>query len=161
MTLVVGDKAPNFTLPSASGELVTLASLLSERTVVLFFYPKDGSPGCTAEACSFRDQNDAFVQAGAEVVGISADSVASHERFAGKLNLRSKLLSDAAGKVAALYGVRGLLGLLPGRATFVIDRTGTIQHVFASQLRFRSHADEALKVVKRLQSSPDSVAVSP
>jgi peroxiredoxin Q/BCP len=153
MTLAVGEKAPDFTLASSTGEAVSLGALLGERTVVLFFYPKDDSPGCTVEACTFRDRYDSFVDAGAEVVGISPDSPASHVHFLDKHALRVKLLSDPGGKVAALYGIRKTLGLFPGRATFVIDRAGVARHVFVSQLKFRRHADEALDAVKALESA--------
>jgi peroxiredoxin Q/BCP len=160
MTLSVGDKAPDFTLPSASGEPVTLSQLYGRKTVVLYFYPKDDTPGCTVEACSFRDRFDAFSAAGAEVVGVSSDSAASHDRFATKHGLPMKLLSDAEGKVRALFGVRPTLGLFPGRVTFVIDRSGTIQHAFVSQLRFGRHAEDALEVVRRLESEARARAAS-
>jgi peroxiredoxin Q/BCP len=153
MTLAVGDRAPDFTLPSTTGEPVTLSRLLGQagkRAVVIFFYPKDDTPGCTVEACGFRDEYDAFLGAGADVVGISSDSLSSHEHFAGKHRLPMTLLSDADGKVRKLYGVRATLGLLPGRATFVVDESGVIRHVFVSQLRVGSHVQQALDVVKRL-----------
>lgn len=151
MTLSVGDKAPDFTLPSSSGKPLTLSEVYGQRTVVLYFYPKDDTPGCTVEACSFRDRYDAFSEAGAEVIGVSSDSVDAHDRFASKHQLPMKLVSDAEQKLRRLYDVRATLGLLPGRATFVIDRKGVIQHVFVSQLRFGRHAEEALAVVKRLE----------
>jgi thioredoxin-dependent peroxiredoxin len=153
MKVAVGHKAPDFTLPSTTGAPVTLSSLLDRRTVVLFFYPKDDTPGCSVEACTFRDLHDAFVAAGAEVVGVSSDSVDSHERFIRKHRLPMTLVSDVGGAVRALYGVPPTLGLLPGRATFVIDRTGTVRHVFVSQFRVRQHASEALEIVKRLEAS--------
>jgi peroxiredoxin Q/BCP len=151
MTLAVGDRAPNFTLPSSSGDKVTLSDMLGKRTVVLFFYPKDDTPGCTAEACGFRDRYDSFVQAGADVVGVSSDSLESHDRFASKHKLPMKLLSDVEGKVRSEFGVKATLGLFPGRATFVIDRDGVIQHVFVSQLRVNRHVEQALDVVRRLE----------
>jgi peroxiredoxin Q/BCP len=160
MTLAVGDKAPSFTLPKANGEPFSLAEALGRRTVVLFFYPKDNTPGCTVEACTFRDQYDAFADAGAEVVGISADSAESHTGFASKHKLPMTLLTDAGGKVRALYGVRATLGFMPGRATFVIDRSGTIRHVFVSQLRVKTHVEQALAVVKGLEQ-PSAAAAQP
>jgi peroxiredoxin Q/BCP len=150
MTLKVGDHAPDFTLSAGSGAQVTLSELLGKRAVVLFFYPKDDTPGCTAEARSFRDRYDAFVEAGAEVVGISSDSLSSHGCFAQKHRLPMTLLSDAGGHVRTLYDVKATLGLFPGRATFVIDRGGTIRHVFVSQMRFGAHAEEALATVRRI-----------
>ncbi len=153
MTLVAGDKAPDFTLPSAEGDRVTLSDLTKtkRRTVVVFFYPKDDSPGCTTEACGFRDLYEEFARAGAEVLGISADSAASHQRFAGKHKLPMKLLTDADGAVRRAYGVRATLGLFPGRATFVVDRDGVVRHTFASQLRVVSHVQQALAVVRQLE----------
>jgi peroxiredoxin Q/BCP len=151
MTLAVGDRAPDFTLPSSSGAPITLSQLWANRAVVLFFYPKDDTPGCTVEACGFRDRYDAFAEAGAEVVGVSSDSVAAHERFASKHKLPMKLVADEGGKVRALYGVRSTLGILPGRATFVIDRQGIIRHKLVSQLQFSRHSEEALEVVKKLE----------
>jgi peroxiredoxin Q/BCP len=161
MTLAVGDKAPNFTLTQASGEAFTLAEALGRRSVVLFFYPKDDTPGCTVEACTFRDQYDAFAEAGAEVVGVSSDSSASHNAFASKHKLPMTLLTDAGGKVRAQYGIKATLGLFPGRATFVIDRSGAIVHVFESQLRVKSHVENALAVVKRLEQQPSAVPARP
>ncbi len=154
MTVAVGDRAPSFTLPSSTGVPVALSALLGQRPIVLFFYPKDDTAGCTAEACTFRSLHDDFVESGAEVIGISSDSVGSHQRFASKHGLRMTLLSDAGGRVRALYGVRATLGVLPGRVTFVIDRSGIVRHVFASQFRFHEHAESALEVVKRLQMEP-------
>jgi peroxiredoxin Q/BCP len=160
MTLTAGDKAPNFTLPRSTGEAFTLSDVLGARTVVLFFYPKDDTPGCTVEACTFRDNYQAFVEAGAEVVGVSSDSGASHDRFATKHKLPMTLLTDADGKVRALYGVRPTLGFMPGRATFVIDRSGTIVHTFVSQLRVKTHVEQALAVVKGLER-PEAVPARP
>jgi peroxiredoxin Q/BCP len=150
MSLAIGDRAPDFTLPSTTGEPVTLSACFGSKPVVLFFYPKDDTPGCTAEACSFRDRYDAFSEAGALVLGVSSDSVDSHQRFASKHRLPMTLLSDRDGKVRALYGVRSTLGILPGRATFVIDASGVVRHVFVSQFRFQRHAAEALDVVRTL-----------
>ncbi len=159
MTLVVGDKAPIFTLPNAKGGSFALADVLGRRTVVLFFYPKDNTPGCTVEACTFRDNYEAFVEAGAEVIGISSDSSQSHEAFASKHRLPMTLLTDTDAKVRALYGVRSTLGIMPGRATFVIDRTGTIAHIFVSQLRVKSHVEQALEVVRNLERAQAGEAV--
>jgi peroxiredoxin Q/BCP len=153
MTLKVGDRAPDFTLPSSGGKSVTLSQLYADKTVVLFFYPKDDTPGCTVEACSFRDSYETFVEAGAEVVGVSSDSIASHDRFVEKHRLPMTLLSDTGGKVRALFGVKSTLGLMPGRATFVIDRHGVVRHSFASQLRAGAHVGEALSVVRELTAA--------
>lgn len=154
MSLKVGDPAPDFTLCAAGGESVTLSKLYADKAVVVFFYPKDDSPGCTAEACKFRDRYDAFAEAGAEVIGVSSDSLASHDRFASKHRLPMTLLSDPDGQVRARFQVKSTLGLMPGRATFVIDRKGIVRHVFVSQLRFGAHVDQALSVVKELTAGP-------
>ncbi|MFZ5492816.1 MAG: peroxiredoxin [Pseudomonadota bacterium] len=148
-TLKVGDKAPTFTLPTADGRPVSLADYLG-RPVVVYFYPKDDTPGCTAEACAFRDQYEDFKQAGAEVIGISSDPPESHARFAGKHQLPFVLLSDQGGTVRKVYGVPATLGLLPGRVTFVLDRDGTIRHMFSSQLRAKQHVAEAVGVIRSL-----------
>jgi peroxiredoxin Q/BCP len=148
----VGDKAPDFTLPSSSGEQVTLHERIGENALVLYFYPKDESSGCTAEACAFRDSYEAFTDLGAEVIGVSSDSVERHVAFAGKNNLPFTLLSDVGGKVRKLYGVPSTLVVLPGRVTYVIDREGTVRHTFNSMLNFGGHVTEALEAVRRLQT---------
>ncbi|WP_437617872.1 peroxiredoxin [Sorangium sp. So ce1151] len=152
-TLSVGKTAPEFDLQSQKGESVKLSDFRGKKTVVLFFYPKDDTLICTAESCAFRDQYDAFAEAGAEVIGVSADSEGSHEQFAQKHRLPMTLLSDPGGQTAARYGVKPLLGLLPGRVTFVIDRDGVVRHAFSSQLRASRHVEEALAVVKRIEAS--------
>lgn len=148
----VGDKAPDFTLPSQSGDPVRLHDRLGERVVVLYFYPKDQTPGCTAEACAFRDSHEVFAEAGAEVIGISSDSVDRHAAFAGRHNLPFTLVSDQGGQVRKRYGVPSVLGMLPGRVTYVIDRTGTVRHVFSSMTNIGRHVEDALAMVRQLQS---------
>jgi thioredoxin-dependent peroxiredoxin len=146
----VGEAAPDFTLEDHRGQRVTLSDLLARGCVVLYFYPKDDTPGCTAEACSFRDQYEVLKEAGAEVVGISSDRVASHEAFAAKHRLPFILLSDPKGAVRAAYGVQRTLGLIDGRVTFVIDRQGVVRMAFSSQIRPKRHVDEALRIVRSL-----------
>jgi thioredoxin-dependent peroxiredoxin len=148
----VGDKAPDFTLPAQSGEQVRLGDRLGERVVVLYFYPKDNTPGCTAEACAFRDSHEVFTDAGAEVIGISSDPVDKHAAFAGRHNLPFTLLSDRGGQVRKRYGVPAVLGLLPGRVTYVIDRQGTVRHVFNSMTNIDQHVAAALEEVRQLQA---------
>ena len=143
----VGSKAPDFTLPSQSGEMANLKDFLGQKPVVLFFYPKDDTPGCTKQACAFRDGYEEFGKLDAEVVGISSDTVASHERFAAKHDLPFTLLSDEGSKVRALYGVPSTLGLFPGRVTYVIDAEGVVRHVFSSQLGVERHVEEALRAL--------------
>jgi peroxiredoxin Q/BCP len=140
----VGSIAPDFTLPSQSGQMVSLKDFVGEKPVVLFFYPKDDTPGCTKEACAFRDDYEGFGKLDAEVIGISSDSVESHRSFAAKHNLPYTLLSDEERKVRKLYSVPNTLGLFPGRVTYVIDRGGFVRHVFSSQLGAEKHVEEAL-----------------
>jgi thioredoxin-dependent peroxiredoxin len=148
----VGDKAPDFTLPSQSGDSVRLSDRLGQRVVVLYFYPKDETPGCRAEACAFRDSHEVFAEAGAEVIGVSSDSVISHAAFAGHHNLPFTLVSDEGGRTRKSYGVPSALGLLPGRVTYVIDRTGTVRHVFSSMTGISRHIQHALDMVKQIQA---------
>ena len=146
----VGDRAPDFTLPAADGRAVSLAEFRGKKVVVLFFYPKDETPGCTREACEFRDSFDRFGDVGAEVIGVSDDDVESHKKFAAHHRLPMTLLSDAGGRVRETFGVKPLFGLIPDRVTFVIDRDGVVRHTFAARLRFGKHVDEALDVVRAL-----------
>ena len=148
----VGDKAPDFTLPSQSGEPVRLQDRLGERVVVLYFYPRDNTRGCTAEACAFRDSHEVFTETGAEVIGVSSDSVDRHATFAGRHKLPFTLLSDQGGQVRKSYGVPAVLGVLPGRVTYVIDRQGTVRHVFSSMTNIGQHVNDALEVVRQLQA---------
>lgn len=146
----VGDVAPDFTLPSQTGEPVRLHDVLERGPVVLYFYPRDETPGCTAEACSFRDSYDVFREAGAEVIGVSSDSVAAHGGFATKHRLPFTLLADDGGRVRRRYGVRPTLGILPGRVTYVIDGGGVVRHVFSSQTGVQRHVGEALDALRQL-----------
>jgi thioredoxin-dependent peroxiredoxin len=152
----VGSKAPDFTLPSQSGTPVRLQDRLGERVIVLYFYPRDDTRGCTAEACAFRDSYEVFADAGAEVIGISSDSVDRHSAFAGKHQLPFTLLSDQGGRVRKLYGVPAVLGLLPGRVTYVIDRQGSVRHVFSSMTNIGQHVSDALETVRQLQAEQPS-----
>lgn len=148
--LQAGVQAPEFTLPDQTGKPVSLGDYRGQKVVVLYFYPKDNTSGCTAEACSFRDSYESFTEAGAEVIGVSSDSVESHEQFSGKHALPFVLLADSDKAVRKQYGATSL-GVIPGRVTFVIDREGVIQHSFSSMMNTGGHIEEALKVVKQLQ----------
>ena len=152
----VGDKAPDFVLPSQAGEQVRLSDRLNDRIVVLYFYPKDNTSGCTAEACAFRDSHEVFTEAGAEVIGVSSDSVDKHAGFASKHSLPFVLVSDQGGKVRKAYGVPATLGLLPGRVTYVIDQTGTVRLVFNSMTNIGKHVSDALDMVRQLQAERTS-----
>jgi peroxiredoxin Q/BCP len=152
MSVQIGDRAPDFELPGLSGKRVKLSDFVGKKTIVLYFYPKDETPGCTKEACSFRDAYEDFSGAGAEVIGVSADDVATHESFAAHHRLPFVLASDADGRARKAYGVKKTLGLFAGRVTYVIDREGVVRDVFESQLRFLEHVRRALELVKRLES---------
>lgn len=152
MALAVGDRVPSFELPDQSGKQVRLEDLLGKGPIVLFFYPKDETPVCTREACSFRDAHDDLQKAGATVFGISGDSVASHAAFAKNHRLQYGLLADVGDRVRnGIFGVpKGLLGLKPGRATYVIDKTGVIRHRYQAHLEAQAHVDEAIATVQKL-----------
>lgn len=146
----VGERAPDFTLPRADGTPFRLSDAVRRGVVVLYFYPKDETMGCVAEACAFRDEYDVFTEAGAEVVGVSADSSESHRQFAAHHRLPFVLLTDADGAVRKLYGVGKALGILDGRMTYVIDTKGVVRHVFSSRLQPTRHVAEALAIVRGL-----------
>jgi len=146
-----GDLAPDFRLPSSNAETARLSDYRGRSEVVLYFYPKDDTPGCTAEACTFRDHYESVRGAGAEVIGVSSDSSDSHQRFARRHHLPFVLVSDADGSVRRQYGVPRTLGLIAGRTTYVIDRAGIVRHVISSQFQPTRHVAEALEVLRRLQ----------
>jgi len=145
VTIAPGTPAPDITLPGADGP-VSLADFRG-RWVVLYFYPADDTPGCTAEACSFRDSYEDFTDAGAVVIGVSGDSVESHERFAAKHDLPFTLLADTDGTARKAYGVGKTLGLFDGRVTYVIDPDGTVVETFNSQFRAKEHHKRALAAI--------------
>lgn len=151
MGLQKGKTAPDFELKDQEGQPFNLGTALKKGPVVLFFYPADFTPGCTAEACSFRDSYEQFTDAGAIVAGISTDSAASHRKFASKYRLPFTLLSDPGGVVAKKFAVgRRLMGLLPGRETFVIDRSGIVQMNFNS-MGPKGHVRTALEILRELK----------
>jgi peroxiredoxin Q/BCP len=155
MSVKVGDSAPDFTLPADGGNAVSLKGLKG-KPVVLYFYPKDDTSGCTAEACAFRDALPDFSRVKAEIVGISRDTVASHDKFKAKFKLPFPLASDEDGKVCEAYGVwveksmygRKYMGI--ERATFLIDGKGLVRGVWR-KVKVPGHAEEVLKAVQALQ----------
>jgi thioredoxin-dependent peroxiredoxin len=155
--LNVGDRVPDITLQAHDGSTVRLADMIGKRPVVLFFYPKDDTPICTKEACAFRDAYETFSAAGAEVIGISSDSGASHRAFAARHKLPFLLASDADGSLRKAFGVPKTLGLFPGRVTYVIDRDGIVRLVFSAQLASQDHVTKALATVRAI----DGVAPTP
>jgi peroxiredoxin Q/BCP len=150
MAIKVGDTAPDFNLPDQNGNTVSLRDFHGKQAVVLYFYPKDDTPGCTVESCAFRDQYEVFKEVGAEVIGVSGDSSESHQKFATKHNLPFTLLSDKGDQVRKLYGATTAFGFIPGRVTYVIDQQGVVQHVFDSMLNFKGHVEETLKTLQQL-----------
>lgn len=150
MAIQVGDVVPQFSAVDTQGNLFHSASVVGKKPVVLYFYPKDNTPGCTAQACSFRDQYEDFLDLGAEVIGISSDGLASHQKFTAQYQLPFLLLSDTDKKIRKLFGVpTAFLGLLPGRVTYVVDAKGVVQMVFNSMLAGQ-HIPKALKAVKKI-----------
>jgi thioredoxin-dependent peroxiredoxin len=150
LTIKVGDKAPDFTLPSQMGDNVKLSEYIGKKNIVLYFYPKDESPGCTKEACSFRDSYQQFADLGAEVLGVSGQSIESHVEFATHYGLPFLLLSDKDNKIRELYGVPSTMGILPGRVTYIIDKKGVVRHIFNSQTHAEQHVEEAKRTLEQL-----------
>ena len=145
----VGDTVPTFELKDQNGKLVTINAAVG-KPMVIYFYPKDDTPGCTKEACKFRDEFESFSDLGALVIGISADSVASHKKFEEKYNLPFILLADIDNDVRKLFGVPNNLFVIPGRVTYVIDKNGIVQYIFNSQLGAEKHIDNALQKLKEI-----------
>lgn len=151
--LRVGDPAPDFSAQTHQGETIRLSDYVGSRALVLFFYPKDGTPVCTQEACSFRDSYEKFQAAGAEVLGVSGDSDRRHQDFAIQHELPFPLISDSEGNLRKAFGVRKKLGLIPERVTFVIDKQGCIRLVFAALFASDAHVQQALDALQATASS--------
>ena len=152
----VGSLLPRFILPDQKGNMFDINSVLGKKNLVLFFYPKDDSPGCTAQACSFRDRFEVFEEADAIIIGISGQSVESHSEFSQKNRLNYTLLSDEGNKTRTLFGVpTSVLGLVPGRVTYVVDKTGKVVYIFNSQTQTTKHVDEALRILRELRNHQD------
>jgi peroxiredoxin Q/BCP len=152
MELKKGNRIPNFKAKDSNGNDFDSKNLVGKSPFVLYFYPKDNTPGCTAQACSFRDQYEDFKDLGAEVIGVSSDSFDSHQKFAKQYKLPFILLSDSNKKIRKLFGVpSGMFGLVPGRVTYVADKEGVIIMVFDSMLATK-HIPKALEAVKKLTS---------
>ncbi len=156
MALNIGDTAPDFEASTDSGASIKLSELLKEKEVVLYFYPKDETPGCTAEACSFRDHWDDIKELGAEVIGVSSDSTDSHKKFKDHHKLQFTLVSDPEKEIRRKYDVKG--SILPPRTTFVISRSGKIAHVYNSQMNAKHHVDEAISALKKIREDAERQA---
>jgi peroxiredoxin Q/BCP len=149
--LTVGSSIPLFQLNDQKGNIFNIKDILGNKSLVIYFYPKDETVVCTKEACSFRDSYEIFIENEAEVIGISADSTESHKKFAQHHSLPFTLLSDPDNKVRNLFGVpRNMFGFLPGRVTYIIDKKGIIRHIFNSQMDSQQHVDVALEILKQL-----------
>jgi len=150
MALQVGDKVPHFSAVDTHGNMFDSSTVLGQKALVVYFYPKDDTRVCTEQACSFRDQYEDFKALGAEVIGVSGDSMKSHQKFASRYQLPFVLLSDSDKKLRKLFGVpNDLLGLIPGRVTYVVDKNGIIQLVFNS-MSGKIHIEKALEILKRI-----------
>jgi peroxiredoxin Q/BCP len=145
----VGDLASDFTLLNQSSGPVSLGDFLGKKHIVLYFYPKNNTSLCTEEACAFRDSYEVFKDAGAEVIGVSSDSVESHRQFAKEHQLPFILLSDVDGVIRKRYGVPTAFGL-PGRVTYIIDNQGIVRRIFFSQFTSKRHVDEAIVTVQKI-----------
>ena len=148
MALKIGDKAPSFAAVDANGTSFDSKDIIGKKPVVIYFYPKDNTPGCTMQACGFRDSYEDFIDLGAEVIGVSSDTVNSHKKFTTQYKLPFTLLSDSDKKLRKLFGVPDkLFGLLPGRVTYIINKAGIITMIFDSVMATK-HISIALKSLK-------------
>ena len=147
--LKIGDTIPNFTLQDQNGIDFSIDKLVGKKAMVIYFYPKDDTPGCTKEACSFRDEFEAFTKLNIEIIGISSDNVTSHKQFAEKYNLPFTLLADTKKEVRELFGVpKSFLGTIPGRVTYIINKEGEIKYIFNSMTKAEQHIIEAKKIIQ-------------
>ena len=145
----VGSTIPNFVLLDQNGNEFDINSVLGKKNLVIYFYPKADTPGCTKESCSFRDSYEDFENADAEVIGISSDDVETHKKFAEKYQLHFTLLSDMDGKVRKMFGVpTNMFGILPGRVTYVVNKERKVIFTFNSQSQAEKHVEEALAALK-------------
>jgi len=148
--LKVGDTIPAFSLQDQNGQWFNSDEVIGKQPVIIYFYPKDETPGCTKEACEFRDEFEVFTDLNARVIGISSDNVASHKKFAEKYHLPFTLLADVNKKVRQLFGVpKSTLGLLPGRVTYIINNKGVVIYIFNSQFKAEKHIEKAIEVLRR------------
>jgi len=145
----IGDTIPEFCLLKHDGSNFEIKDLIGVKNIVLYFYPKDFTPGCTAQACSFRDSYEEFISYDCEIIGISSDSEDSHNSFIDSKKLPFILLSDKQGKVRELFNVpKSFLNILPGRVTYLIDKKGIIRYIFNSQFNISKHISKTLEILK-------------
>lgn len=149
-TLKVGDKCPSFSLNNQKGEKIDISNIIGSKNILIYFYPKDETYGCTQQACSFRDAYDEFLEYDCEVFGISSDDKKSHDNFSNKHNLNFDILSDVNNEVRNMFGVpRSLFGLVSGRVTYLVDKKGEVIWIFNSQINAKKHIEEALNFLKK------------
>jgi peroxiredoxin Q/BCP len=154
MAIQIGDKCPSFSLPDQNGNILHIDDLIGKRLLVIYFYPKDETSGCTAEACSFRDHYEDFTALGCEVIGISSDSISSHEQFASRHRLNFTLLADTKKEVRKLFGVpANLFGLIPGRVTYIIDKQGIVRSIHNSHMNATGHIAAAKEAIETIINS--------
>jgi len=150
MSLKISDKLPDFDLKNQHNLNVSSKKFIG-KNLIIFFYPKDYTPGCTTEVCNFRDNYDILKKFDAEILGISSDDIRSHKSFAKKYNIQYDLLSDPKRKVEKLFGVpRNLFGLLPGRVTYIFNKRGTLVEIINSQLNINKHLQKTLQILKSM-----------
>jgi thioredoxin-dependent peroxiredoxin len=150
--IVVGSHIPDFKLPDQNGKMFDIKSVLGKKNLVIYFYPKDGSTGCTREACNFRDKLGVFKKLDAEVIGISGDGVVSHKQFADKNRLEFTLLSDQKNKIRSLFGVpTSMLNTVPGRVTYIVNKKGIVTHITNSLTKPDKHIQEAITALIKLK----------
>ena len=146
-----GDKIPDFMLPDQDGNDFHMHKIVGKKNLVIYFYPKDESVACTMEACKFRDYFEDFINFDCDVIGISGDSIESHQRFSRNLGLPFVLLSDQNNNIRTKFGVpKDLFGLIPGRVSYIVDKNGVVQHVVNSQLNIKKHVNEAISSLKKI-----------
>jgi len=146
----IGSKIPEFTLHDQNGKEFNVKDFIGKKNLVIYFYPKDDTPGCTKEACYFRDQYEIFNEADAMIIGISSQSVESHKKFAEKYKLSFTLLSDENSIIRKMFGAFSF-GIVPGRVTYVVDKKGIVKYIFNSQTEATKHVDEALRILKEMK----------
>lgn len=151
MAIEIGDKCPNFEYKLADGSVSSIAEQIGNKNIVIYFYPKDFTPGCTKEACAFRDNYEVFQELNCEVIGVSGDSESAHDRFAKKHQLPYPLVADTNKKIRNAFGVpKNLFGLIPGRVSYIVDKTGTIRGIFNSLTDPFGHINNGIQLVKEL-----------
>ncbi|MCL4346102.1 MAG: peroxiredoxin [Candidatus Thermoplasmatota archaeon] len=151
MTLRVNERAPSFKGEGDDGKQISMDDYLGKMNIVLYFYPKDNSPGCTREACKFRDEFDEFGKLNAVIIGVNRGSVESHRKFREKRSLPFSIISDREGSIHKAYDVKA--GLISERVTYVIDREGIIREVYNSQMNYMKHPDIAKEALLKIEGS--------